>query len=49
VEVAAHLESTGLFDAADLDGLETGGADQPFDLPAGTLVVRGVEQDGRLR
>jgi hypothetical protein len=49
VKVAAHLESTGLFDAADLRGLEAGRSDQLFDLSGGTLVVRGVEEDGRLR
>ena len=49
VKVAAHLEPTGLSDAADLHGLEAGRSDQLFDLPAGTLVVRGIEEDGRLR
>jgi hypothetical protein len=49
VKVAAHLESTGLFDAADLHGLEAGRSDQPFDLPAGALVVRRVKENGQLR
>jgi len=49
VKVAADLESTGLFDAADLHGLEAGRSDPLFELPVGALVVRGVEEDGRLR
>jgi hypothetical protein len=49
VKVAAHVESTGLFDAADLHGLEAGRSDQLFDLSGCTLVVRGVEEDSRLR
>ncbi|HEY1711398.1 MAG TPA: hypothetical protein VGG07_00755 [Solirubrobacteraceae bacterium] len=49
MKVAAHLESSGLFDAADLHGLKAGRSDQPFDLPDGTLVVRRVEENGQFR
>ena len=49
MKVAAHLEPTGLFDPADLHRLEAGGADQPLNFLAGTVVVGHVEEDRQLR
>jgi hypothetical protein len=47
VKVAAHLESTRLFDPADLHRLEAGRSDQPLDFLASTVVVGRVEEDRR--
>jgi len=47
VKVAAHLESTRLFDPADLHRLEAGRPDQPLDFLASTVVVGHVEEDRR--
>ena len=49
VKVAAHLESTRLFDPADLHWLEAGRSDQPLDFLAITVDVGRVEEDRRLR
>jgi hypothetical protein len=49
VKVAAHLESTRLFDPAGLHRLEAGRPDQPLDFLASTVVVRRGEEDRRLR
>ena len=49
VKVAAHLESTRLFDPADLHRLEAGCSDQPLDFLASTVIVGGVEEDRQLR
>jgi hypothetical protein len=49
VKVAADLESTRLFEPADLHRFESGRCDQPLDSLASTVVVGRVEEDRRLR
>jgi hypothetical protein len=49
VKVAPNLESTRLFDPADLHRLEAGRSDQPLDFLASTVIVGRVEEDRRLR
>ena len=49
VKVAVHLESTRLFDPADLHWLEAGRSNQPLDFLSSAIVVGHVEKDCRLR
>ena len=49
MKIAVHLESTRLFDPADLHRLEAGRSDQPLDFPAGAVVIGHVKQHGWFR
>jgi hypothetical protein len=49
VKVTAYLQSTRLFDPADLHGFESSCPDPPLDFLARTVVVGRVEKDRRLR